>query len=250
MNFYKHHLGDYAIATAHLSWDEDMAYSRLLRVYYQTEKPIPADHTQAYRIARASSAAQRKAVDVVLAEFFTLESDGYHQKRCDIEIEQATAKANKNREVGNLGGRPKKTMMVSENNHDGSEMEPCHNPSQTPDSRLKTKPTEAIASDGKPSKLTSDEIIFGYGVPLLTNAGTTEKQARSFLGGLRKAHGDAVLIDRLRDCMRAKPLQPLEWLAAALPPLGKNVGKQAQLESRNAAVVADWQPLELREEAA
>lgn len=63
-----------------------------------------------------------------------------------------------------------------------------------------------------------DDIIFGYGVPLLTNAGTADKQARSFLGGLRKAHGDNALIDKLRECLKAKPLQPLEWLAAALPP--------------------------------
>ena len=62
------------------------------------------------------------------------------------------------------------------------------------------------------------EIIFGYGLSMLVNAGTAEKQGRSFLGGLRKAHGDDALIDKLRDCAKAKPLQPLEWLAAALPP--------------------------------
>lgn len=80
-------------------------------------------------------------------------------------------------------------------------------------------PSEAKASGGKPPKLTDPkEIIFGYGLALLTNAGTTEKQARSFLGGLEKAHGPDALIDKLRECAKAKPLQPLEWLAAALPP--------------------------------
>lgn len=63
-----------------------------------------------------------------------------------------------------------------------------------------------------------DEIIFGYGVPLLTVAGSTDKHARSFLAGLKKAHGPAAVVDKLRECVRAKPLQPLEWLAAALPP--------------------------------
>ena len=43
MNYFEHHIGDYAAATAHLSWDEDMAYSRLLRWYYQHEKPLPAE---------------------------------------------------------------------------------------------------------------------------------------------------------------------------------------------------------------
>jgi len=55
-------------------------------------------------------------------------------------------------------------------------------------------------------------------VPILTNAGTAEKLARSFLGGLRKAHGDDALVNTLRECIRAKPLQPLEWLAKAMLP--------------------------------
>lgn len=66
-----------------------------------------------------------------------------------------------------------------------------------------------------------EEIIFGYGVPLLTTAGIPDKQARSFLGGLRKQHGDGAVIDALRECLRQKPLQPLEWLAATLPPKGR-----------------------------
>lgn len=86
MNYYEHHLGDYAAATGHLSWDEDMAYTRLLRAYYHHEKGIPQD--QAYRLARASTSGQKKAVDAVLAEFFTIADGSYHQKRADEEIER------------------------------------------------------------------------------------------------------------------------------------------------------------------
>jgi hypothetical protein len=76
---------------------------------------------------------------------------------------------------------------------------------------------------GKPPKKITDpkEIIFGYGLALLVNAGTPEKAARSFLGGRAKEHGETSVIDALRDCAKAKPLQPLEWLAAALPPGGR-----------------------------
>ena len=101
---------------------------------------------------------------------------------------------------------------------------------------------------GKPPITDPDEIIFGYGVPMLTNAGTAEKQARSFLGGLRKHHGDAALIKKLRECARAKPLQPLEWLAAALPPAGvaPKLNSQEALEASNRAVAERF----LAEEAA
>lgn len=90
--------------------------------------------------------------------------------------------------------------------------------------------------------MTPDEIIFGYGLGLLTNAGTSDKQARSFLGGLRKGHGDAALIDSLRECARAKPLQPLEWLAAALPPAGiaGKPNRQEAIEQRNREAADRW----------
>ena len=66
---------------------------------------------------------------------------------------------------------------------------------------------------------------------MLTSAGATDKQARSFLGMLRKMHTDQAVIGKLRECMKAKPLQPLEWLAAALPP--NSTSKHAGFESKN-----------------
>lgn len=84
MNYYEHHLGDWAAATGHLTWDEDMAYTRLLRAYYHHEQAIAEG--QQYRLAKASTPAQRRAVDQVLSEFFELRDGRYHQKRADAEI--------------------------------------------------------------------------------------------------------------------------------------------------------------------
>lgn len=99
MNFYKHHLGDYEAATAHLSWDEDCAYSRLMRVYYRREKALPDDVKEIYRLVRAASKSQRAAVDRVLDEFFTRGPDGWHNKRCDEEIAAYQAQADTNRRI-------------------------------------------------------------------------------------------------------------------------------------------------------
>ena len=43
MNFYIHHIGDYAQATQHLSFVEDAAYIRMIRKYYADEKSLPAE---------------------------------------------------------------------------------------------------------------------------------------------------------------------------------------------------------------
>lgn len=139
MNFYKHHLGDYDGHTAHLTWDEDMAYTRLLRAYYRREKAIP--DAEKYRLTRATTKAQRIAVDRVLSEFFAREGSEWRQKRCDEEIVEYQERATRNREIGRLGGRPKETQTVSRNNPDVTEKVPKNNPSQNQNQEPeKTKP--------------------------------------------------------------------------------------------------------------
>jgi uncharacterized protein YdaU (DUF1376 family) len=88
VNFYQLHIGDYVAATAHLSWDEDLAYRRLMDAYYAREQPIPAELAQACRIIRAEKPAHRAAVKAVLEEFFDLTDRGWVQKRCEQELER------------------------------------------------------------------------------------------------------------------------------------------------------------------
>ena len=86
MNYFELHLGDYEAATAHLSMLEDAAYGRMLRIYYRTEKALPAEVAKIFRLVRATSKPERDAVQQVLDEFFRLEDDGWHQVRADAEI--------------------------------------------------------------------------------------------------------------------------------------------------------------------
>lgn len=86
MNYYQHHIGDYAEATAHLSFVEDAAYCRLIRKVYATEAPLPADVKIVQRLVGARTKEEREAVETVLQEFFELQADGWHQARCDAEI--------------------------------------------------------------------------------------------------------------------------------------------------------------------
>lgn len=133
MNYYPHHIGDYDSHTSHINWLEDAAYSRLLRLYYRTEQPIPAKIEDACRLVRAHSKHERAAVAQVLGEFFRLEADGWHSTRCDTEISKAQAKADRNREVGKLGGRPSRqeTHVEPRYNPDGLSKKPTGNPEIT-----------------------------------------------------------------------------------------------------------------------
>ena len=86
MNYYEHHIGDYAEATAHLTFIEDATYSRLIRKYYATEKPLPNEIKLVQRLINARSKEEKNAVVSVLNEFFTLTDQGWRQERCDHEI--------------------------------------------------------------------------------------------------------------------------------------------------------------------
>jgi len=97
MNYYEHHIGDYAQATAHLTWLEDAAYSRLLRRYYATETPLPADVSEVQRLVGARTKWERQAVETVLREFFVLREDGWHNARADAEIAKYRARSEKAR---------------------------------------------------------------------------------------------------------------------------------------------------------
>jgi hypothetical protein len=71
-----------------------------------------------------------------------------------------------------------------------------------------------------PAEMSDKDKIYAYGVPILVNAGNTDKAARSFLAGKVKDHGESVVVAALRDCYREAPIDPLTWLAKRLPMKG------------------------------
>ncbi len=231
MHYYQFNIGDYKSHTEHLSEMEDLTYRRLLDWYYLHESPIPLDESEVARQIRMRSHSD--CIAVVLREYFDRTADGWIHHRANKELEKAGEKSHKASESAKARWK-KKTDANALQTQSG-----CNATHNTEHITHNTRHNSVDKSTGDKSPMTTDEIIFSYGVPLLTSAGTPDKQARSFLGGLRKSHGDEALVNTLRECIRAKPLQPLEWLAKALPPEGvkPKLNKQEALEASNRAVV-------------
>jgi uncharacterized protein YdaU (DUF1376 family) len=108
--WYKFHLGDYITHTTHLSDAEDLAYRRLLDLYYMSEKPIPLNTESVSRKIRIDL----DITESVLGEFFQHTENGYVNSRCDAEIAKYQAQVENNRQLGKRGGRPKKTESITE----------------------------------------------------------------------------------------------------------------------------------------
>jgi uncharacterized protein YdaU (DUF1376 family) len=82
MNFYPFHIGDYISHTSHLSDAEDLAYRRLIDLYYQTEVPFPHDLHMLARKVKSTT----EIVDTLLNEFFEFANNSWHNTRADREI--------------------------------------------------------------------------------------------------------------------------------------------------------------------
>ena len=152
INHYPRHVGDFIRDTVGLSLAERGAYTALLDQYYASEKPLPLDAGERYRMAAATSAAERKAVDYVVSRYFTEQADGWHQKRADKEIAAYRSRADTARANGQFGGRPR-TETVTENKptgfSDGSQKKANQEP-VTRTSNQELQEREAVANAPPP----------------------------------------------------------------------------------------------------
>jgi len=85
---------------------EDLAYRRLLDLYYVNENPIEGAAESIARVIRMRSNAAE--VEAVLREFFIETTEGWRHNHCDEVIGQYQARAKQAAENGKRGGRPKK----------------------------------------------------------------------------------------------------------------------------------------------
>jgi uncharacterized protein YdaU (DUF1376 family) len=149
MNFYPFHIGDYISHTSHLTDEEDLAYRRMIDLYYMSESPFPNDASWIARRVRTNP----PIVLTLLNEFFELEDDGlWHSSRADKEIAkyQYLSESGKKGAEKRWGNRDAKATNSTPNSH------PIANPIAT-----KTKNQEPIHTpNGVSSDLWSDFLAY------------------------------------------------------------------------------------------
>ncbi len=219
MNFYKHHIGDYAAATAHLSILEDGVYSRLLRIYYRDEKPLPAERKAIYRLVMARSRDEREAVDTILDEFFIADAEGWRNKRADEELARAGAQAETNRRIAEdreakrrARNGNEQTTNRSETKNDSSNeslnetstcsREPSHKPLarlQTPDSRSNSTHADFPGEPPPPTPMATDA---GRACRAMRDAGCPPNQLNPSHPDLVAAIREGITSTNLADTVR------------------------------------------------
>ena len=134
MNFYPFHIGDYISHTSHLTDEEDLAYRRMIDLYYMTEQPFNDSSTIARRI-RSSV----ETVESILHEFFEFCADDcWHSKRVDEEI----AKYHSRLDQASKAGRASAEARF---NKRSTSVQPTKNQEPITKNQINTKTPEGVS---------------------------------------------------------------------------------------------------------
>ena len=106
MHYYQFNIGDYAKSTRHLSNIEDLAYRRLIDLYYDKEEPLIKDIAKLSRLIGMKE--NQEEIAAVIDDFFSETEEGYKHHRIEDDIAIYHSKLAVARENGKKGGRPKK----------------------------------------------------------------------------------------------------------------------------------------------
>ncbi len=128
MHYYKFNIADYRKDTGHLSTIEHGIYRQLIDWYYLDETPIPLETQVVSRRLRLASDVEILSLKNVLSDYFKESKSGYVHKRIEVDIADYHEQAEKNKNNGKLGGRPKKTQSVISGLPDESQNNPNHKP--------------------------------------------------------------------------------------------------------------------------
>ena len=149
MRFYPFHVGDYQAHTSHLTDTEDLAYRRMLDLYYLGESALPDDAQWIARRIRMPAAIEE--VRQILSEYFQPGEDGFqHNKRCDVEISSY-----QRMKTGGAKGAAKKWANKKGNDKgDGEGIEEANGEGTlTP---IATKNQEPITRERRATRLSAD----------------------------------------------------------------------------------------------
>jgi uncharacterized protein YdaU (DUF1376 family) len=152
MHFYDFNIGDYAKKTQHLTNDEDLAYRRLLDLYYDSENPI----THCLATLSRRLRIDEKSIKNVIDEFFP---DGIN-KHADEKIAEYHAYLLKQSENGKKGGRPKNQEVAIKIE---DEIKPTDNPPLSQNNPVPTQPLTTKPLTTKP--LTNINTFVGNQTP-------------------------------------------------------------------------------------
>lgn len=259
MHSYQHNIKTFNNATRHLTRVERSLYRDLIELYYDSEKPLPADNfDRLARLALANTDEEKAALRYVLSEFFTESSGLYVHDYCDEQIEKfynnttakalagkASAKARLEKQQQRKRERENEKETDAQQNLTDVEQNPTNHKPETrnhnkPETNLKDLAPQAAppASPEKKSRKPKSELdysVWGESIDqqLLTDwltvrrtkrAAVTQTVLDTAVGEFRKAASFGYTVNDCLRCWVAAGWQgfKFEWMQNQLTKTGGN----------------------------
>jgi len=112
MHYYQFNIGDYSSHTSRLSLMEDLAYRRLLDLYYLSEQPISGSLDDISRDIGMMDHIDE--ITYILKKFFILEENIWFQCRADKEIKHFQSKKDKASKAGKASGKARRSKAYEQ----------------------------------------------------------------------------------------------------------------------------------------
>jgi len=150
MHYYQLNIGDYKSHTNHLDLLEDLAYRRLLDLYYLHERPLNSGIASVAR--QINMREHEDKVQLILEEFFHMSEDGWINPRADREIKHYHSKI----EQASRAGKASAERRI---NARSTDVQP-NNKQETINNKQETKNTATVVAppDGVSSEVWSEFV--------------------------------------------------------------------------------------------
>lgn len=209
--WYAQYPDDYERKTSHLTMVQHGAYRLLLDQYYKTGRPLPPDVPTLQRMCRASAMQEKQAISSVLAEFFTLENDGWHNKRADEELQKAAELSTKRAQAVNKRYYKPPTIVEQLNTHSTATV--------TTTEKEKEKNPKKEAAHASRSLLNGSKELFEAFYQTYPLHKARRAAEKAYISALKRAAPEVILAGakRYADDPARKPdftKHPATWLTA------------------------------------
>lgn len=217
-DFYKMDPASWDYGTAGLSLEEEAALLRIVNAIHKHRQPVPANERVLSGMFRCSTRKARALLSALVnAGKVRVEDGQIVNDRASSDLVHRGFVSNSRAESGAKGGRTRgeraaKALEVNET-HEAI--------ASTREEKRREESSVAIATDSDAVSEDFAKTLFDRAVCFLGRHGTPERQARSFVGKLRKNHSDRDIFDAFAGCSRAGAVDPIPWITAKLA--GPNV---------------------------
>jgi uncharacterized protein YdaU (DUF1376 family) len=214
-DFYKMDPALWDVRTSNLTLDQEAAYLRIVNAIHKHKSPVPNNDRVLAGMFRVSTRKARALVNSLIdAGKISIEGEYITNERAVSDLVHRGFVSVSMAENGAKGGRKRAELAAKLlENIDQRQATASYR-----EEKRREEYSVANATDGQAVDDDFAKQVFDRGVSYLGRHGVGERQARSFIGKLRKDHTDTDIFAAFSECSKSGAVDPIPWITRRLTP--------------------------------